>query len=88
VICKKNKSFALQRSAKDLVPQTELRDKITDFCKKHGIVMGNESATALEHPERGELGELEERGLHGYRMTSYDLYISLHIFTFCLEIVI
>ena len=50
--------------------------------------MGNESATALEHPERGELGELEERGLHGYRMTSYDLYISLHIFTFCLEIVI
>jgi len=29
--------------------------------------MGNESATALEHPELGELGELEEleeRGLH------------------------
>ena len=47
----------LPRSAKDLVPQTELRDKITDFCKKHGIVMGNESATALEHPEIGELGE-------------------------------
>ena len=65
----KNKIFGLQlpRSAKDLVPQTELRDKITDFCKKHGIVMGNESATALEHPELGELGELEEleeRGLH------------------------
>jgi len=30
-------------AVKDLVPQTELRDKITDFCKKHGIVMGNES---------------------------------------------
>jgi len=28
----------------DLVPQTELKEKITEFCKKHGIVMGNESS--------------------------------------------
>ncbi|CAK9000024.1 E4 ubiquitin-protein ligase UFD2 (RING-type E3 ubiquitin transferase UFD2) (Ubiquitin conjugation factor E4) (Ubiquitin fusion degradation protein 2) (UB fusion protein 2) [Durusdinium trenchii] len=33
-------------AVKDLLPQTELRDKIVDFCKQHGIVMGNESATA------------------------------------------
>eukprot|EP00434_Breviolum_minutum_P034271 symbB.v1.2.030326.t1/scaffold3400.1/size59204/2 len=31
-------------SVKDLVPQTELKEKITEFCKKHGIVMGNESS--------------------------------------------
>ena len=30
--------------SQDLVPQTELKEKITEFCKKHGIVMGNESS--------------------------------------------
>ena len=33
----------LNHLIQDLVPQTELKDKITEFCKKHGIVMGNES---------------------------------------------
>ena len=41
----------------DLVPQTELKEKITEFCKKHGIVMGNESVSSAALENRKKNGQ-------------------------------
>ena len=51
--------FKKPSDGQDLVPQTELKEKITEFCKKHGIVMGNESSNVPSPTKkRQEAGEV------------------------------